>query len=161
MWCPKCAIEYRAGFVICSECGSILVSEKPQKLQHHDLVFLYKLEGNNSWEIPELLRRAGIDCYTNTGNKMFSLVPNGANVTGDVFVERSQLERAKICVEMIIGPPQRMEEADLIEAYEEYMNSNDEAQKGNDEDTNSSAWKVFILLSIFIIVFILYLIFLR
>jgi len=28
-WCPKCKSEYREGFTVCADCGSLLVAEKP------------------------------------------------------------------------------------------------------------------------------------
>lgn len=143
MWCPKCKSEYRDGYLVCAECGSPLVEVLPSEPEL-DPVFLTKTEGDEAWQLPELLRRAGIACYTYAGNGLFVPMEPEAAVPAELYVDRRYLELSRRCMSMLAGPPQRMEEDALMDAYDEYMR---DAQEG-DESSGGAAWKVFVLLCV-------------
>lgn len=162
MWCPKCKSEYRDGFAKCTECGSPLVAELPKEPEFEP-VFLTKTEEESAWELPELLRRAGIACYLDGGEGTFIRIDPEQELSGDIYVNRHDLPMAKRCLMMLAGPPLPIEEDDLMEAYENYMSAAEEPEEDADEDTDSGnvAWKVFLILGLVAVGCVLAAIFLR
>lgn len=63
MYCPKCGVEYRAGFTECADCRVALVDEKPHVPKHlrdPNLDLVTVLEGNDPLLI-ELAKASLID----------------------------------------------------------------------------------------------------
>ena len=152
MWCPKCKSEYRDGFTVCSECGSALMQELPKEPEFEP-VFLTRTEAESPWELPELLRRAGIACYLQGGEGMFIRIEPEQEIPGYIYVNRRDLPVAKRCVMMLSRPPVPMEEGDLMEAYDEYMSTAGEPEEVPEEDseTGGTVWKVFLTLAFVVI----------
>ena len=149
MWCPKCKSEYREGFSVCSECGSALVAELPKE-PAFEPVFFTTTDAENAWEVQELLRRAGVACYMEDDAGSFIRLDPEQEIPGDVYVNRRDLPVAKRCLMLLSRPPLPIEEEDLMEAYEEYMNREgaEDAQSEQDADNDSAAWKVFLILGL-------------
>lgn len=148
MWCPKCKSEYREGFDLCSECGCVLVPELPKE-PAFEPVFLTTTDAENAWEVQELLRRAGVACYLENCVGELVRVDPEQEIPGDIYVNRRDLSIAKRCLMLLSRPPVPIEEEDLMEAYEEYMNQEGaEAAESEQEDSDNAAWKVFLILGL-------------
>lgn len=65
MFCPKCRTEYRAGFTMCSDCGTTLVAQlSAEPSEYVELVTVYM--GTNQSDLliaKSLLEDAGIDYF--------------------------------------------------------------------------------------------------
>lgn len=149
MWCPKCKSEYREGFSVCSECGTPLVPELP-KSPAFEPVLLTTTEAETAWELPELLKRAGIACYLKGNNDNFIRLDPEQEIPGDIYVNRRDMPVAKRCLMLLSRPPLPIEEEDLMEAYEEYMSQEggSETQTEQEDETDNAAWKVFLILGL-------------
>lgn len=149
MWCPKCKSEYREGFLVCSECGSVLVAELPKE-PAFEPVFLTTTDAENAWEVQELLQRAGVACYLENCAGEFDRVDPEQEIPGDIYVNRRDLPVAKRCLMLLSRPPLPIEEEELMEAYEEFMNQEgaEETESGQEEQNDSVAWKVFLILGL-------------
>ena len=157
MFCPKCRAEYREGFTVCADCGVPLVAELPASPEF-DPVFFFETEGDCAWELPALLRRAGVDCYLYGGNGVFIRMEEDQTVPGELYVDSRDLPLAKQCLQLLSGPPMPVEENELMDAYDEYMAEDPETAE---EASGDVAWKVFLALAITAAVCILASIFLK
>ncbi len=155
MWCPKCKSEYRPGFTVCADCGTPLVEQLPSA-PALDPVFLEETVGDSAWELPELLQRMEIACYVYAGSGIFVRVLPGHEAPGKLYVDRPDLERARQCRNLLSRPPQPVDEAELMEAYEEYMEDApiEEASEAHTASGNA-AWMVFLVLGILTVVCVL------
>ena len=90
MFCPKCRAEYREGFTVCADCGVPLVETLPASPEF-DPVFFFETEGDCAWELPALLRRAGIACYLYGGNGMFIRMEEEQTVPGQLYVDSASI----------------------------------------------------------------------
>lgn len=161
MWCPKCKSEYRPGFTVCTDCGTPLV-EKLSSRPALDPVFLEETVGDSAWELPELLHRMEIGCYTYAGNGIFVRVLPGHETPGKLYVDRSELERARQCRNLLSRPPQPVDEDELMEAYEDYMEDAPMEEASEEEEaTGNAAWIVFVVLGAILIIGGLCAVFLR
>ncbi len=149
MWCPKCKSEYREGFSICSECGTALVEELPKE-PAFEPVLLTTTEAENAWEVQELLQRAGVASYLQDDNGNYVRLDPELEIPGDIYVNRRDLPVAKRCLMLLSQPLQPIEEEDLMEAYEEYMSQEAEADidPEPEDDADNAAWKVFLILGL-------------
>ena len=148
MWCPKCKSEYREGFTVCSECGTALVAELPKE-PAFEPVFLTTTDAENAWEVQELLQRAGVACYLKDDDDSYIRLDPEQEIPGDIYVNRRALPVARRCLMLLSRPPLPIEEEDLMEAYEEYMNQEGaEEEQSEQEDNDNAAWKVFLILGI-------------
>ncbi|MBE6932563.1 MAG: zinc ribbon domain-containing protein [Ruminococcaceae bacterium] len=150
MWCPKCRSEYREGFAVCSECGTALVAELKKDEPVFEPVFLTTTDAENAWEVQELLQRTGVVSYLESTAGEFVRVDPEQEIPGDIYVNRKDLPMAKRCLMLLSRPPLPIEEEDLMEAYEEYMNQEgvEEAQSETEADSDNAAWKVFLILGL-------------
>lgn len=150
MWCPKCLSEYREGFTVCTDCGRPLVEVLPP-MPEPEFVFLTKTEGDLAWQLPELLYRAGIPCYVHQGNGLFAPVTPEDAVPCALYVDQTQLDQAKACADLLAGPPQHMEEDELLEAYDTFMEQNQSEAEPAEGEEGGAAWKIFLLMAIFVL----------
>ena len=162
MWCPKCKSEYREGFTVCSECGSALVAELTKEAPVFEPVFLTTTEAETAWELPELLQRAGIACYLKSDAGDFARRDPEQEFAGDIYVNRRDMPIARRCLMLLSRPPLPIEEEDLMEAYEEYMNQEgaEETEPEQEDSNDNVAWKVFLILGLVVVGCILAAIFL-
>ena len=66
MFCPKCGVEYRQGFVECSDCQIALVDEQPSSIIPDKLDFITVFESGDPALIAvaeSLLKGAGIQYF--------------------------------------------------------------------------------------------------
>lgn len=150
MICPKCKAEYRDGFTVCTDCGAPLVQALPTEPEF-DPAFFFETEGDSAWELPELLCRAGVACYLYGGNGTFIRMLPEQTLPGRLYVDRRDLPMAKRCLELLSGPPVPVDEDELMEAYDKYM----ELEPEQDEVTGDAAWRVFLILAILAVVCVL------
>ena len=162
MFCPKCKAEYREGFTVCADCGVPLVetlSNEPE----FDPVFFFETVGDCAWELPALLRRAGVACYLYGGDGVFIRMEEEPAVPGRLYVDSRDLPKAKACLDLLSGPPVPVDEEDLTDAYDEYMEENDiEPEPEIDserEATGDVAWKLFLVFLFIVLGFIVSLFF--
>ena len=144
MFCPKCKAEYREGFTVCADCGVPLV-EHLNAAPEFDPVFFFETEGDSAWELPALLRRAGVACYLYGGDGVFIRLEEDQTVPGRLYVDSRDLPKAKACLDLLSGPPVPVDEEDLLEAYDQYMLDNESDPET--ETTGDAAWKVFLILA--------------
>ena len=130
-----------------------------------DPVFFFETQGDSAWELPELLRRAGVACYLYGGNGIFIRMEPDQTVPGELYVDSRDLPLAKKCLHLLSGPPKPVDEEALMEAYDEYMEAGEaEPEPETDperEATGDVAWKVFLCLAIVVVACILARIFLK
>ena len=157
MFCPKCRAEYREGFTVCADCGVPLVETLPASPEF-DPVFFFETEGDCAWELPALLRRAGIACYLYGGNGMFIRMEEEQTVPGQLYVDSRDLPRARQCLNLLSGPPVPVDEDELMEAYDTYLS---EGPQSESETTGDAAWKLFLVMAIVVAAWFLYLIIFR
>ena len=106
-WCLKCGIEYRKGFCVCADCGSVLADERPDQNTPRQpgenegwehLVFLYnEMEADI---VTGLLETEGIPVVkTYKGMGILHKVYTGKATGVDLFVPREKLELARKLLE--------------------------------------------------------------
>ena len=148
MFCPKCKAEYREGFTVCADCGVPLVEALTTEPEF-DPVYFFTTEGDSAWELPALLRRAGVACYLYGGNGMFIRMEEEQTVPGELYVDSRDLPRAKRCLSLLSGPPMPVDEDELTDAYDEYMEDGDAEPEpeidSEREATGDAAWKLFLV----------------
>ncbi len=145
MWCPNCKSEYREGFTVCADCGAALVANLREKPAFQP-AYLTTTHEENAWELPELLRRMKIACYLAGENQIYIRLEEGQGVPGALFVDAQDLPRAKRCVNLLSQPPLPMEEDELLDAYEDFMENEQEPEELLEpgQTTGNGAWKVFL-----------------
>lgn len=121
------------------------------KEQRFEPVFLIETQADEAWTVPELLRRVGIVCYRYAGNGLFLPVDPEEAVPTKLYVDRSQLTTAKKCLSMLAEPPQQMQEDELLEAYDEYMESQSDEEDTEDEEQGNAIWKLFLVMGLVLI----------
>ena len=103
-WCPKCKIEYREGFEICSDCGSALVDEYPEDIDKPDDPdtsedwehFMYLFNETEADIVMGLLETAGIPVIKMyKGMGILHKVYTGKVAGVDLYVPREKLDKAK------------------------------------------------------------------
>ncbi len=156
MYCPICKAEYRQGFTICTDCGVALVPQL-RKDQELDPVFFFETEGDDAWELPTLLHRAGVVCYLYGGNGCFIRVEPEHAVPGKLYVDRRALPMARRCLDLLTGPPIPVDEEDLQDNY--YFSSVEPDPET--EVSGDAAWKIFLTVAFLAIGCVLALIFLK
>lgn len=120
-WCPKCKTEYREGFSVCAECGSKLVNELPLEekqttdngyIDYDEIInstFLVSVENRiQSNIIQNILTDANIPSFIKDREAGTYLnVSMGDSVFGvDIFVNKSNYEKAKELVDVYLYQPQ-------------------------------------------------------
>lgn len=156
MFCPKCKAEYREGFTVCAECGVPLVEKLPEQPEF-DPVFLIETEEDNAAELPELLRLAGVHCYIYGGDGVFVRMVPEYPIASALYVDSRDLPLARKCLGLLSGPPIPVDEDDLIEAFKESMAAEEPEPEIDPEReaTGDGAWKVFLILAMIVIAFLI------
>lgn len=103
LWCPKCKVEYREGFKLCSTCGRTLVEQLPQEPEAQEMnagepVLLTHSNNNLTLQMMDgALRDANIPFYYREMGVGSSYSPYMNATTGgvDIYVPEKLLGSAQ------------------------------------------------------------------
>lgn len=126
MYCPKCRVEYRAGFSTCSDCGEGLVDVLPPEpeIDYAELVTVYTAIDENMANLAlSLLKDVGIDAYLRD--------ESGADVFGAVA--------PGFPVEVQVMPDDEDAALEILEDLEEEYEDEEEGEDEGDEEDEEYA----------------------